>query len=223
MRSVCQSALAADPVAGGRTGRPRDPAVNALILEAAQTLLEEVGCAGFTMEAVALRAGIGKQTLYRRWASRGDLLIDLYYLDDDRDEPAQERPEATLSERLGAFLDLNMQRLYEPWRLSLLRSLAATAQSDPSLRSVLLSRITWPRMTMGRTLLRRAVEAGQARPDLDFDVALAMMFGAIWFNLLFSDEPIAPELRERILREMVMLVGKSPESPTGKELRPWDR
>lgn len=204
MRSVCQSAVGADQVAGGRTGRPRDPAVNALILEAARTLLEEVGCAGFTMEGVALRAGIGKQTLYRRWASRGDLLIDLYYLDDPED-PTLARAASTLAETLGAFLDLNMQRLYEPWRLSLLRSLAATAQSDPTLRSVLLSRITRPRMAMGRTLLRRAIDAGQARADLDLDVALAMMFGAIWFNLMFSDEPVTPGLRERILREMMIL------------------
>ena len=61
---------------------------------------------------------------------------------------------------------------------------------------------------MGRALLRRAIDAGQARDNLDLDVALAMMFGAIWFNLLFSDEPVTSDLRERLLREMMILVEK---------------
>lgn len=58
-----------------RVGRPRNLAVDIAILQAARALLEEVGCGAFTMEGVATRAGVGKQALYRRWPSKGDLLI----------------------------------------------------------------------------------------------------------------------------------------------------
>jgi len=199
-RSVCQSAEGSPAV---RAGRPRNPAVDLAILDAAKSLLAEVGCGGFTMEGVAARAGIGKQTLYRRWASRGELLIDLFYL-DELQEPDLEA-ELSVEEALGAYLDVSLQRLYRPWNRNLLRSLAVTAQDDPALREVMLARITWPRLEMGRGLLRRLQASGRVRADLDVEMAVDMAVGAIWFHLLFMPDPITPALRDRILREMLAL------------------
>lgn len=197
-RSVCQSP---PPV---RAGRPRNPAVDVAILDAAKSLLAEVGCGGFTMEGVAARAGIGKQTLYRRWPSRGELLIDLFYL-DELTEP-EIGADLPLEEALGAYLDVSLQRLYRPWNRNLLRSLAVTAQDDPALREVMLARITWPRLEMARGMLRQRKASGRVRPDLDVEMAVDMAVGAIWFHLLFMPDPITPVLRDRILREMLALV-----------------
>lgn len=187
-----------------RAGRPRNPAVDVAILDAAKALLAEVGCGDFTMEGVAARAGVGKQTLYRRWASRGELLIDLFYL-DELEEPDLEA-ELPVASALAAYLDVSLQRLYRPWNRNLLRSLAVTAQDDPALRAVMLARITWPRLEMGRGMLRRLQQRGLVRRDLDVDLAVDMAVGAIWFHLLFMPDPITPELRDRILREMLALV-----------------
>ena len=122
-----------------RTGRPRNPAVDAAILQAARAVLEDVGCGAFTMEGVATRAGVGKQALYRRWPSKGDLLIDLYYRDDMTD-PDVDEPGLSLAAALGRFLDANMQRLYSPWHCNLLRSLATSAQDDGGVRQAFLTR-----------------------------------------------------------------------------------
>ncbi|WP_249681392.1 TetR/AcrR family transcriptional regulator [Roseococcus pinisoli] len=199
-RSVCQSPNAPSPI---RAGRPRNPAIDVAIQEAAKSLLAEVGCGAFTMEGVAARAGIGKQTLYRRWPSRGDLLIDLFYL-DELQEP-EIAPDLPAAEALGAYLDASLQRLYRPWNRNLLRSLAVTAQDDPLLREVMLARITWPRVEMGRAILRRLKAAGQVRADLDVEMAVDMANGAIWFHLLFMPDPIDAALRDRILRELLAL------------------
>lgn len=202
-RPVSQAA-AEEPHGAVKPGRPRNPAVDAAILDAARGLLTEVGCGAFSMEAVATRAGVGKQALYRRWSSRGDLLIDLYYL-DNLTEPDFDRPELGFAEALGAFLDANMQRLYRPWNQNLLRSLAMAAQDDPALRQVFLLRITQPRLEVGRRLLQRAMQTGEARADLDVDMLLDFMIGAIWFHLMFDDSPITRDLRDRILREALTL------------------
>lgn len=199
-RSVCQSPERPAPI---RAGRPRNPAIDVAILKAAKALLAEVGCGAFTMEGVAARAGIGKQTLYRRWPSRGDLLIDLFYL-DELQEP-EIAPDLPAEAALGAYLDASLQRLYRPWNRNLLRSLAVTAQDDPVLREVMLARITWPRVEMGRAILQRLKAAGQLRAELDVEMAVDMANGAIWFHLLFMPEPITPALRDRILREMLAL------------------
>lgn len=169
-------------------------------MQAATGLLEEVGCAGFTMEGVAARAGVGKQTLYRRWTTRGDLLLDLYYRDTESEEHL-DRDYPSLEETLAALIDLNLKRLYEPARLNLLRSLAMTSQSDPDLHAVLLARITTPRLDLGRRMIERAITKRLARPDADVEIALKLIYGAIWFHILFSGEPVTTRFRDRLLAE----------------------
>src|SRR3712207_5859861 len=69
-----------DPVsadAGGPApGRPRDPDVDRRVATAAVELYGEVGWAGFNIDAVARRAGVGKTSVYLRWSNRLDLLVD---------------------------------------------------------------------------------------------------------------------------------------------------
>jgi len=55
-------------------GRPRDPGVDARVAEAAVALFGEVGWAGFNVEAVARRAGVGKASIYLRWPTKEALL-----------------------------------------------------------------------------------------------------------------------------------------------------
>ena len=57
-------------------GRPRDPGVDRRIAQAALDLFADAGWAGFAMEAVARRAGVGKASLYLRWNSKEALLTD---------------------------------------------------------------------------------------------------------------------------------------------------
>lgn len=57
-------------------GRPRDPGVDRRIVQAALDVFGDLGWAGFAMESVARRAGIGKATLYLRWTSKESLLTD---------------------------------------------------------------------------------------------------------------------------------------------------
>ena len=59
-----------------QVGRPRDPRVDAAIVEATLQLLADGGYASLTMEAVAALAGVGKATLYRRYAGKEQLVID---------------------------------------------------------------------------------------------------------------------------------------------------
>src|SRR5882724_10274001 len=187
----------------GRAGRPRDPAVQRQILEAAKALVGENGCAAITIEGVAARAGVSKQSVYRRWSSRGDLLVDLYL------GSMTEEPEGWHG--LGfkaAFTDYvqwSVRRLFDPKRATILRGLAMEAQADPAIRRVLMARIVEPRLARGRELLRRAADAGEIRGDLDVDTALDFVFGSVWFNLLITGAPISRAWQNRVLREFFLL------------------
>jgi AcrR family transcriptional regulator len=68
--------LHADPVRPSRGGRPRDPSRDGVIRAAILRLLAEVGYGALTMDAVASEAGVGKATIYRRWRTKQDLVVD---------------------------------------------------------------------------------------------------------------------------------------------------
>src|SRR5919199_170618 len=74
-----------DPVRPNRGGRPRDPSRDGVIRKAILRLLADVGYGALTMDAVAAQAGVGKATIYRRWRTKEDLVVDtiaeLHHLD----------------------------------------------------------------------------------------------------------------------------------------------
>lgn len=58
-----------------RPGRPRDPQADEAIISAIVDVLAEQGFSGFTVEEVAARAGVGKATIYRRWATKEEIVL----------------------------------------------------------------------------------------------------------------------------------------------------
>jgi AcrR family transcriptional regulator len=193
-------ASAAQP---SRAGRPRDPAVQRQILEAAEALVGENGCAAITIEGVAARAGVSKQSVYRRWSSRGDLLVDIY-LGSVTEEP-EGWHDLGFKAAFTDYVQWSVRRLYDPKRAKILRGLAMEAQADPAIRRVLMARIVEPRLARGRELLRRAADAGEIRKGLDIGMALDFVFGSVWFSLLITGSPIDRAWQDRVLREFFIL------------------
>src|SRR5689334_4642971 len=70
------AALTDTDVRPSRGGRPRDPSRDGVIRAAILRLLGDVGYGALTMDAVASQAGVGKATIYRRWRTKEDLVVD---------------------------------------------------------------------------------------------------------------------------------------------------
>ena len=70
------SAVLTEPHRASRGGRPRDPSRDGVIRAAILRLLADVGYGALTMDAVASEAGVGKATIYRRWRTKQDLVVD---------------------------------------------------------------------------------------------------------------------------------------------------
>ena len=70
------AAQTVEPARSSRGGRPRDPSRDGVIRAAILRLLAEVGYGALTMDAVAAEAGVGKATIYRRWRTKQDLVVD---------------------------------------------------------------------------------------------------------------------------------------------------
>jgi AcrR family transcriptional regulator len=153
-------------------GPRRNPASADAILDAAEAILSEAGYAGFTVEAVARRAGAGKPTIYRWWSTKAALLLDVY------GRCKRELPDPDTGSLEGDFTCL-IDSLWRFWRETsagnVLRSLIAEAQSDPVSFEVLGKYLEERRFHIA-TFVTRAKQRGEIPSDSD-EQLIADIFG----------------------------------------------
>ncbi|MBB6550927.1 TetR/AcrR family transcriptional regulator [Nonomuraea rubra] len=178
------------------------------IMQAVLDLALESGYAKLSMEAVAARAGVGKDTIYRRWPSKGPLFLDsLLSLNQDvLDYPDTGDVLADLRQQIHAAVDLLAN---PPWG-PLYRALIGEAQHNPAVATGLNDRFIRPQA--GRTVARikAAQEQGQVSPDFDLDLAMAILSGPLYFQLLITHEPLTHEYVDRVLD--ALFAGMGPRS-----------
>lgn len=167
-------------------GRPRDEGARDLIVTATVELLAEVGFANLTVDAVAHRAGVGKATIYRRWASKERLVFDAMAASAEVSAiPATGSLEGDLAELYGAMAD----RLANSEARNLLASMLALAAVDPEVDG-LLREVAAERKEASRTVLAAAVERGELPPTTDVALAVNMLSGAIIYRACFVGESV---------------------------------
>ena len=176
------TAEASTPAPDGarRRGRPRSDASERAIVEAAVELMAEgQGPAAITMSELARRAGVGKDTLYRRWRNEDDLLVDalgsLYGPPGAHlDGPIREVLIARLAELIARLHDDRHRRIY--------RSLLTDCAGHPALRERFYAEVIEPRREATRAVIEAAARRGELRADVD-----AALLGALLFAPVLAD------------------------------------
>ena len=157
-------------------GRPRDESVKCALLDAAYQLVVKHGYARVSIDAVAAKAGSGKQTIYRWWPGKADLVLDAL------EHWAETEINIAESETVAAFLRKVCDGATRAGPV--LRSLMAEAQFDPELRRKLKMRLIEPRREAFRRCLAHAGVKTRHREGL-----VIAIYGALWYRL-FLDEPL---------------------------------
>jgi AcrR family transcriptional regulator len=169
-----------------RPGRPRSEEARAAILAATLALAAERGPRGFHMDAIAKRAGVSKETLYRWWRSKADVLLEALA---ERGRATISLPDTgSLAGDLRAFLKLTVAS-GDPPTQRLLRALAAEAAADEAFAEVVRDRfLATRRQDLGR-LLARAVKRGEIT-RADAAIAVDLIYGSLWYRLIFAVGPL---------------------------------
>ena len=181
-------------------GRPRDLAAHASILRAAAEILEEGGVTALTMEGVAQRAGVGKPTLYRSWRNAQELAMAALI----ETQKAPSAPRATAS----ALDDLRHQlrKVAAVFSSRVGRNVAmmvAAADEETELSKVFRTHFILARREEGRALLQKAVDQRAVRPDIEFEAALDMIYGPLFYRLLVGHKPLTAEFTETLLTQAI--------------------
>jgi AcrR family transcriptional regulator len=183
--------------------KPPDPArrnerSRQAILTATADLLGEVGYTKLAVEAIAARAGVGKQTIYRWWPDKGAVVLDAYLAlvgaDQDLALPDSGDLEADLRKVLGFMVD----SLAEPVFEQRYRALLTAIQDDPELAAALLDRLLKPWLEATKERLLAAQQAGQIG-DVDLEVAAELIYGPIYYRWLLRTAPISRQYLDAVV------------------------
>ena len=183
-------------------GRPRNAQVDRAIIQAVFDLLSSGQSAdALSIEAVAARAGVGKATIYRRWANKEALLVDaVATMKGPLPEPAGESVRDDLVMLIAAMRNKRMEH-YGKVTMCLLPEIAKSPEMHRIYQGVME-----PRREVMRGVLRRGVRTGELRPDLDVELTLLMLSGPtitqnmLNWNPLVADEGFAEALVDAVLR-----------------------
>jgi AcrR family transcriptional regulator len=187
--------------APARRGRRRSERAHRAILAATQELLVERGYRELTIEGVAARAGVGKQTIYRWWPSRTALALEAYLAGSDA--PPEPDGGASTRENVRTLLDWLVGVMLRPTGGRVVAGLVADMQHDPELASRFHRDVIPERRRAMLTVLATAVERGELRPGADLGVAVDSLHGAVFYRLLLSGEPLDAAFTERLTEQVL--------------------
>jgi AcrR family transcriptional regulator len=185
----------------GTRGRRRSESSHAAIVEATQELLVERSYPELTIEGVAARAGVGKQTIYRWWPSKAALVLEAYLAGSDAVPPPREC--ATVREDVRALLGWLIAVLAQPTGGHVVAGLVGELQHDPVLAEGFHRDVVPARREAMLAALERGRERGEIRADADLELAVDALHGAVFYRLLLSGEPLDGPFAERLAEQVL--------------------
>lgn len=183
-------------------GRPRSEAVSRAILDATLDLIAEHGSIGaISVEGIAARSGASKTTIYRRWASKEELVAAA--VDSIKAPPEMDLPHTSVRDdlvRLGRSVRSSLSEKEQ----RILRVIMLETGSNPELREH-QQRAMARRRDFSRGVFRYWVERGELRSDIDVGIAAAMFINTVLMIVVYDHYPDlrSPDVVERVVDHLL--------------------
>jgi len=194
-----------------RRGRPRDPALDRAIIDSAREVLARRGFTGTSMDEIARTAGVGKDTLYRRWKSK-ELLVQhvlTVLAAENVPVPADDDPGYALFVFLQDIVRLNTRSDFG----AILAGIVGESARNPELATA-FHQFWGERRSIAAGIVRRIVDP--ETPDEEISRILDHVLGPIYYRLLLSGDPID----DAYLWELVVGIPRSIGEPDHQERTP---
>ncbi len=176
------------------------------ILDAASELIVEVGFARMTMEGIASRARVGKQTIYRWWPSKSAVVLDLFtHLTGE--QTGEALPDTgDIATDLKTVLRATVDEFNDPTMDRISRAFTAEIQRDTELSEQISGLLVAPGTEVYKQRLHSAIDAGEVRPDADLELAVELLTGPFLKRWLLRTAPLthayADDLVDMVMRTL---------------------
>jgi AcrR family transcriptional regulator len=201
----------ATTVTGAAPAPRRSKRAHEAILNAAAELILERPYADVCIEAIAARAGVGKQTIYRWWTSKAAVLMEACAAVVAREVPLPDTGSfigdvRDYLQHICAFFENQLSR-------PAIAGLLAEAQCNAELARAFQDQLLMQRRTVLRTILERGVSRGELRGGVDLEVLMDMIHGALWYRTLLLRAPLDEAFIESIIAQLI--AGSGARRPGG--------
>ncbi|MDX2851574.1 TetR/AcrR family transcriptional regulator [Actinacidiphila glaucinigra] len=183
-------------------GRPRSAAADTAIIEAVLSLLEEgATMAELSMERIARAAGVGKATVYRRWAGKNALMLDVMKSVDEQTPRLAGR---SVRDDLVTCVEFIRRRALVKRSSALLRNVIAQAQNEPELWAAYHDTVIAARRAQVGEVLRRGVRSGELRADIDPELLGDLFLGPMLSRSMLRPDAALPEGLSELIVDAVL-------------------
>jgi AcrR family transcriptional regulator len=202
-------------------GRPRDQLVDEAVLRAALELFSEYGIEGASIGQIANRAGVARTTIYRRWSSREDLLVDAIERTRNFPEQLMEGLEKMQpAELVNLILDAGVDALTQTKFRNLAARLIGCSPSHPALMSAYQDKYLQPRRLAFIRIFEKAQAQGLLPQNTDVEILGDMITGTTLYYLLFQpNEQTETNIRVYLLRLFQQAGFKIPDKEQKRNTR----
>ena len=186
-----------------KPGRKRDPGKDQEILQAALAVLAELGYDGTTIDIIAARANAGRATVYRRWPTKAELILDAI------DSIGQSAPARTLPDTgtlAGDFHEMLSvaNRAGNSRPMQIISGLIPVLKDNPELASAVSRRMIAPQAAAMRALLQRAKDRGEIPADRNLDMLTLVLPAFSAYRAMIMNEPMDGAYVDAIIDDILI-------------------
>ncbi|WP_433348952.1 TetR/AcrR family transcriptional regulator [Microtetraspora malaysiensis] len=169
------------------------------VLAAARDLVSELGYAKVSIEAIAARAGVGKQTIYRWWPSKGAVIFDSFLALSESEEGMSLPDTGDLEADLKTVMRATVAEFADPVFEAPIRALNTEIIGDPALAAQYREKLAGPVDEAKKERLRSAQRAGQLTADADLDLVLEVLYAPLYQRWLHRSGPLTPQYADALV------------------------
>lgn len=173
------------------------------VLQATRELVSEVGYARLSIEGIAARAGVGKQTIYRWWRSKGAVVFDSFLALSESADGMALPDTGDIEADLKAVMRATAAEFTDPAFEAPIRALNLEIVGDPELAAQYREKLAGPVDEAKKQRLRSAQRAGQIAGDADLDLAIELLYAPLYQRWLLRTGPITPEYADALVDHLL--------------------
>jgi AcrR family transcriptional regulator len=202
-RRESEPVRARQPRPGGRSARVRAAAIAATLAE-----LAENGYSALSIERVAHRAGVHKTTLYRRWRTREELVLEAML--ERTSERVSVPDTGSLRKDLFELARTAAANAATPEVAAMAQTVAAESPYNSELAAA--NRRFWvTRLALDAVIVERAIARGEVEPGIEPQQVIESVVGPIHLRLLLTGEPIDEAFLKHIVNTVVDGITRRPD------------
>jgi hypothetical protein len=170
------------------------------ILDATISVLAEVGYDRLTMDAVATEARASKATLYRRWSSKAELVVDAVC--SHKEHPPVPDTGTLRGDLLAAYCGLG--GLGDQRSMDVLAAVVTAMSRDEEFATVYRRDFIGPKQSAMRHVMERARERGEIRDDVDLDLLSPALPGIVLHRVFLLGDEATPDLVAKVIDQIIL-------------------